>query len=250
VRDRLGGARKFKIPTIANGKVYVGSEYQVSGFGVAGGWTVAPTISPNGGVFTNSATVTISTTTPGAAIYYTLDGSTPNFSSTYYSGPFSLSHSAIVRAIGYCADFSQSEEADSINAIVLVNHKLSVLASAGGNVNLNPPGGTYISTNVVTATASPTVGSSFLYWLGDASGTNSLVNISMERDKVIQAVFGTTLSTTVVGNGQVIWEIAMRLREVDLRAPALHVRHTFSMRAPSHRHPLPPVDGSPALRVL
>ena len=32
--------------------------------------------------------------------------------------------------------------------------------------------------------------------------------------------------------------------------PALHVRHKFPVRAASHRHPLPHVDGSPALRVL
>ena len=32
--------------------------------------------------------------------------------------------------------------------------------------------------------------------------------------------------------------------------PALHVRPTFPVRAPSHRHPLPRVSGSPALRVL
>jgi hypothetical protein len=153
--------------------------------------------------FPSPPTLTVRSAFPSGSAFYTLDGSTPNFSSTYYSGPFSLSHSATVRAIGYSADFSQSEEADSINAIVLVNHKLSVVASIGGTVNLNPPGGTYISTNVVTATASPTPGSSFLYWLGDASGTNPAVNISMERDKVIQAVFGTTLSTTVAGNGQV-----------------------------------------------
>jgi hypothetical protein len=45
-------------------------------------------------------------------------------------------------------------------------------------------------------------------------------------------------------------EKAIPLREVGLCAPALHVRHQFPLRAPSHRHPLPPVDGSPALRVL
>jgi hypothetical protein len=153
--------------------------------------------------FVSAPTLTVRSAFPSGSAFYTLDGSTPNFSSTYYSGPFSLSHSATARAIGYSADFSQSEEADSINAIVLVNHKLSILSSAGGTVNLNPPGGTYISTNVVTATASPTAGSSFLYWLGDASGTNPSVSISMERDKVIQAIFGTSLSTTVAGNGQV-----------------------------------------------
>ena len=32
--------------------------------------------------------------------------------------------------------------------------------------------------------------------------------------------------------------------------PALHVRHKCPLKAPSHRHPLPPVSGSPALRVL
>jgi len=35
-----------------------------------------------------------------------------------------------------------------------------------------------------------------------------------------------------------------------LWTPALHVRHKFPMRTASHCHPLPPVDGSPALRVL
>ena len=60
-----------------------------------------------------------------------------------------------------------------------------------------------MSTNVVTATAIVSSGWTFLYWQGDASGTNPSVSISMERDKAIQAVFGTSLSTTVAGNGQV-----------------------------------------------
>ena len=47
-----------------------------------------------------------------------------------------------------------------------------------------------------------------------------------------------------------VWEKAIPLREVGLGAPARHVRPKFPMRAASHRHPLPLVDGSPALRVL
>jgi len=109
-----------------------------------------------------------------------------------------------VRAIGYSADFNQSEEADPVNAIILAQHNLAVYPTNGGSVLLSPPGGTYFNTNLVVATASPASGYSFLYWLGDAAGTDSSINISMERDKTIQAIFGTTLSTTVAGNGQIL----------------------------------------------
>jgi len=147
---------------------------------------------------------TIKSAFTGGSSFYTLDGSGPFFSSTYYSKPFVLSQSATVRAIGYSADFNQSEEADTVDAVVLVNHVLTASGSGGGSVNLNPPGGTYFQTNVVTSTAVPDSGWMFLYWLGDTSGINSTTNISMERDKSIYAVFGTTLSTTVAGSGQIM----------------------------------------------
>src|SRR5207302_9615265 len=66
-RDQAGGAVKFTLPTVANGKAYVGAQYQVSEFGLASGRTAAPESSPSGGVFTNSIGVTIANTTPGPA---------------------------------------------------------------------------------------------------------------------------------------------------------------------------------------
>jgi hypothetical protein len=59
----------------------------------------APTISPNGGSFTGPVNVTLQTTTSGAAIYYTTNGTTPSQSSTQYSGPIALSNGATLKAI-------------------------------------------------------------------------------------------------------------------------------------------------------
>jgi hypothetical protein len=166
---------------------------------------VGSTLLTNGTyTFASQPTFIIRSAFTNGSSFYTLDGSGPFFSSTYYSKPFVLSQSATVRAIGYSADFNQSEEADTVDAVVLVNHVLTASSSGGGSVNLNPPGGTYFETNVVTATAVPDSGWTFLYWLGDTSGENPTANISMERDKSIYAVFGTTLSTTVAGSGQIL----------------------------------------------
>jgi hypothetical protein len=155
-------------------------------------------------VFSAPPTLTVHSAFVNGASFYTLDGSSPSFASSRYSSPLLVSKSATVRAIGYSADFSQSDEADALNVVVLERHFLSVSTPGGGTVTVNPPGNSFLNTNIVTVTAAPSPGWTLLCWLGDASGSNPVVTVSMEKDKTLQAVFGTALGTTSVGGGQVL----------------------------------------------
>ena len=62
----------------------------------------APTFSPAAGTYDSTQTVTISTTTGGATIRYTTNGTTPSSTvGTVYSSPVSISATATLQAIAY-----------------------------------------------------------------------------------------------------------------------------------------------------
>ena len=56
-------------------------------------------LSPAGGDFTNSVTVTLADADPDATIYYTLDGSAPTAASARYTGPLTLTKTLKLQAI-------------------------------------------------------------------------------------------------------------------------------------------------------
>lgn len=68
----------------------------------------APVISPEGGLQSGPVTVSISSSTPGAVIHYTLDGSTPDANSTVYTAPFVVSTTTTVRAITIAPGYTPS----------------------------------------------------------------------------------------------------------------------------------------------
>lgn len=147
-RDAAPQAVKFTVPTIANGKVYVGGAGKVSVYGLLNGvQTVAtPVISPAGQTFTGSISVTITDTTPSAAIFYTTDGTTPTAASTAYTGPLTVTNTETITAIATAPGFVSSQPASQT-----YTNGSQTLAPT-----LNPPAGAYVSTQTVAISdASP-----------------------------------------------------------------------------------------------
>jgi len=79
--------------------------------------TATPVISPLGGSYTENKTVSISCETEDAAIYYTLDGSTPDNTKTLYSAPF-LKASGTVKAIAIKGGLTDSSINTQIFTII------------------------------------------------------------------------------------------------------------------------------------
>ncbi|HMD53879.1 MAG TPA: chitobiase/beta-hexosaminidase C-terminal domain-containing protein, partial [Phycisphaerae bacterium] len=73
-----------------------------------------PTITPDGGVFSQSATVTLQSTNSKAMLYYTLDGTLPTTNSLLYSTPLVLTNNTIVTANAFAAGFDNSVAASAL----------------------------------------------------------------------------------------------------------------------------------------
>jgi hypothetical protein len=106
----------LKKDTVASGaffgkNVIVGQNTDVSEeSGTSNPEVAAPIITPNGGSFFDLVSVSMSTITTGASIFYTLDGTTPTSASTLFIGPFNLANDAQVNAIATRNGFIDSAE--------------------------------------------------------------------------------------------------------------------------------------------
>ncbi len=83
---------------------------------------------------------------------------------------------------------------DFYNRAGTISPTLSATTLGGGTVTVDPADAPYLNNSLATITATPLAGWTFLYWLGDASGTNPVITIQVTRDKCVQAVFGTPLT--------------------------------------------------------
>jgi hypothetical protein len=116
--------------------------FTVGGGGGGGGTVATPTFSPAGGTFSTAQSVTISTTTAGASIRFTVDGSTPTASSTLFTGPIGVASSETIRAIGIASGLTNSAVASASYTISVVTTGCPVQADVpnfGPNVRIFDP---------------------------------------------------------------------------------------------------------------
>ncbi len=142
-RDAPGAAVKFAVPTVANGKVYVGAQGQVSVYGLAT-FTATPVIHDSGQGYVGD-TVTLTDATPGASIYYTIDGTPPTLSSIPYSQPFSVSACETIQAVAV-------SPGDAPSAVASQFFGMQGVTGSGDGLAV-----TYFTGTNLDATAGPTV---------------------------------------------------------------------------------------------
>ena len=175
-----------------------------------------PTFSPEAGSYTaNSLDVTLSSTTAGATIYYTTDGTTPSSSSTAYTGPITLTHTTTVKAIAVYNSYTSEVASAKFTLIKGTTTTIwsenwtgetkdtqpaSVTSGGGtGTATYSYSGSSSLKEEALAAGASPELliakgGGSFTATITLPSGVKSPLTL-----KFLQNYARTTVSTSTTG---------------------------------------------------
>ena len=141
----LTSTQKLEAIAVASG--YSNSSATLASYTIA---VAAPVFTPAAGTFTSAQTVTISDATPGATIYYTTNGTSPNLTSPVFNGPVTVSATQKLEAFA-------SLKGDANSAIVGSNYTISAAAPT-----FSLAGGTYSAAQTVVI-ADATSGATIYY---------------------------------------------------------------------------------------
>jgi len=182
--------------------------------------TATPIFSPAAGTYSSTQSVTISDSTTGAIVYYTINGTTPTVSSAVYSGPITVASTETLKAIAAASGLSASSVA---TAIYTIN------PTAAATPIFSPPAGTYASAQSVTISES-TVGATIYYTTNGTTPTVSsavyAAPISVSNTETIEAI--------AVASGHSASAVATAAYTIDLSAASTP---TFSPPAGTYSTP-------------
>lgn len=224
-------------PTYA-GAVHVATTTTIKAMATAAGMTdsavasatytlqaATPVISPAAGTYATAQSVTLTSATPGAAIHYTTDGSTPSAASPTYSTPISLPLGAAavtttVKGIAVATGFSDSAVASSTFVI-------DPGATPAEAPTFSPPAGTYTSAQSVTL-ASATAGVTIYYTTDGSTPTAA----STVYSAPVQVTSSLTLKAIAQGGGHTPSPVASAAYVINL--PLQAATPTFNPGAGSY----------------
>ncbi len=147
-----------------------------------------PAFSPDGGTYTSTQAVTLSCATVGAAIHFTIDGSTPTAASTTYSGAISVPSTTTIKAVATASGLSAS-------AVASATYTIAAPATVPTPV-ISPGGGTYTSTQAVTLSCS-TGGAAIHFTIDGTTPTGS----SPTYTSAINVASTTTIKAIATASG-------------------------------------------------
>jgi chitobiase/beta-hexosaminidase-like protein/VCBS repeat protein len=101
-----------------------------------------PTFNPPAGTYAGSVTVALSTTTSGATIHYTTNGSVPTSASPVYAGPIPITQTTTIRAMARASGMTDSLVAGATYTITS--------SQQAATPSFTPPAGTYTQPQNVT----------------------------------------------------------------------------------------------------
>ena len=173
--------------------------------------TASATYRDGAGTFGDSAVVTITTNIVNRTIYYSLDGSTPTIGGPLtYTSPITIAATQTIRALAVDGDDFSTKASAPLAVTIVPTYALTVTSPGGGTVTWTPAATVngsatrYLSGTVVTLTATPATGWTWMNWTGDSTATTSTLSVTMNAARTLQGRFGTTLTTSITGNGTLV----------------------------------------------
>ncbi len=206
----------------------------------------APQITPVAGSYSALPTVTISDTTSGASLFYTLDGSVPSATSTPYRGPFLLPAAGKVNAIAVANTLSSPVSSATYNVVPLHLVFLSQPTSTPASALINPAvqvavenaSGTIVSATSGSASLSLASGNGILSGTTVASFSNGIASFP-------------SLSISTPGSGYALSASSTGLDAItsssfSIGAPALSLKTSIALLKVGHTVTSTFILGQPA----
>ncbi len=191
--------------------------------------TSAPVFHPDGGDYSKAQRVTITDATPGAAIYYTTDKSTPTIHSTRYTGAITVPVSPHVQTIHAIA----IKEGFSASTVALASFTITPLVATPV---FYPAGGTYSSSVSISITDSTANSAIYYTTNGHPPTTASTLYkspIEVSATETLQAIAVSGVNLSAVASASFTITSGVTAPATISTAPALNGAVIVTLRSNS-----------------